>query len=348
MGSACSDSKGAVVGPQTEVVPGGMASLPPLDGAAAAAAPRDDAAVLTSWVAAVQNRAPAAAPPSWGQLKTAERIALVKADAALALEALDVYWFNKVQKYVTGVPDAGKAPKLPCHGGGDGGGDGGAGSEGVSKRAEKQWKLMLRAQKDCNAKRMLIWEETQLSWWKQVEKTAGTPTAGSPPPSRRNGPAGMAALAGSKDTSAVGVSKKSSSSLTESQKTTDTKKQMEALAFLSTLIGRQRGMASLLKRACADMGACAGRQRLYKNAVDHLLALEEQAQPLRQAKSRVDQQLINLCKLQINAHEQQMRQWEAEQAKWADGGGGGGGDDDETAGLLAAEPKSNADNPAFG
>ena len=123
---------------------------------------------------------------------------------------------------------------------------------------------------------------------------------------------------------------------------------MEALTFLSALIGRQRLMAALLKGACAAMDACAGRQRLYKNAVDHLMALEEQAQPLRQAKSSVDQRLIDLCKLQISAHEQQMRQWEAEETKWEDDAGGVGEDSDETAGLLAAEAKSNADNPAFG
>ena len=243
MGSAC--QKPIAVDPSAAVVPGGAApggagglgdedAAPPEEGAST---PEGSARALALWVSEMESRSDPRLP-DWGKLKTAERIALVREDAELALEGLDAYWFYKVRKYVTGNTSSGKAPKLPCHGG--------EGGSGMSKRAERQWKLMLRAQKDCHRKRLLIWEETQLTWWKQLDdenraeddaEGKRAATVSSPPP-RREGPAGMAAL-GAKGKS-VGLSGKSSSSLSESQKTADSKKQVKALEFLSIVIARQR------------------------------------------------------------------------------------------------------------
>lgn len=324
MGSACSASSVdktaiAVTGDGVTGSDPGLEMPPVADGGDGAAVKLDPLAVPPGL-------------PRWGKLRTKGQISLVKKDPALAILALDFYWLAKVQKYVVG----GKLPAASS-----------------SSKGDAAWSLLLQAQAHCQQTRRFIWEETQMqSWQRDMEFGEGSGGVGGGAEKTDRANEQRDGEFTSISSSGLGAPQKGlgkmagakSSALQQSSGVSAEQEQIESLKFLSVLIKRMRAIQALLAGAKNARPECTGRAVVYKRALDHLLELEQTAEPFRRTKLRVDKQVANLCKLQIRAHEQQLRQWQEEEAKWD--AQANEEDDDETQGLLSGK-QSSSSNPAF-
>ena len=259
---------------------------------------------------------PANCPP-WSKLNRKQRYQLTSNDPLMAIESLDDYWYQKIDKYIV----KGKLKPLGTHAKGD-----------------VAWKHMFTAQNRTQQKRLLIWNEfmkqsfsdllaaesiadttaiEQKEQEQEQEKKDSTSTA----TSTCGVPKGMAAMNANRGPKGIqGMASKNASSLKEKSNISIEKRQVELLKVLNNTIKRIRRISRMLKESILEKPLEEGRQMIYKSNLDHLLVLEEIVQPYRRAKKNLDRTIVNLAKIQILGHEQQMKQWllaeEREQCMW--------------------------------
>ena len=303
--------------------------------------------------------------PQWQKLNKKQRYNLTRNEPLMAIQSLDEYWLRKIDKYVV----KGKLPPLN------------SGTKG-----DAAWKLMLATQARSvsdtflkhicffigvlltffflsvpqQQRRVMIWQEFMQQNFSDIVKKeeeeeivlSGNGETKEALPStkadEKRMPGGMAAMKQTQDNAntSVGVTGKMSSSVTEKNSVSIEKRQVAALGMLSETIRRMRRINSLLRDSIAVKPEDEGRQVLYKRSLDHLLELEMIVEPFRRAKMKVDNMMKSLSTIQINAHEQQMKQWldQEEKEKWTEDGAEDGS---ETTGLLSGQESSSSMNPAL-
>jgi hypothetical protein len=296
--------------------------------------------------------------PIWSKLNKQQRCQLTKNDPMMAIESLDLYWKNKITKYIINN-------KLPMYG------------SLKNKKADKLWKNMFNAQKSTQKRRRMIWDEYIKQYFNDllpddvlpgdmIEKKVNDDVNNDVNDSVNDSvsddvneeksnqtsspiivPKGMIAMRKGKPLKGIaGITSKNSSSLKEKSKVSKDKRKVQLLKVLENTIKRMRVVSRLLKKSIAGRPNDNGREILYKRCLDHLLILEEYVQPYRKAKNHLDSTIINLYKMQIMGHEQQMRQWAEEEEK--EEKREGNDDDDETEGLLSSGGQLSSDNPMLG
>ena len=283
--------------------------------------------------------------PPWSKLTRQQRYQLTANDPLMAIESLDEYWFKKINKYIVNN-------KLPAL--------------GTSKKGDGLWKNMFNAQQRSQKKRKIIWDSYMVASFSDLlpapiaadgssstndqnrdESTTESKEHQSvdnpSDAAANNGPKGMLAMQPRKK-GLAGIESKSSASLKPKTKVSMEKRQVACLKLMDNTIKRIRRIANLLKTSMVDKPEENGRQMVYKRCLDHLLMLENIVDPYRKAKLNLDQTILNLYKMQILGHEQQMKQWLAEEENW-----GKEEDEEETQGLLSGEGgRSSSDNPMLG
>ena len=307
--------------------------------------------------------------PPWSKLTRQQRYQLTANDPLMAIESLDEYWFKKINKYIVNnkLPALGTSKK----------GDGlWKNMFNAQQRSQKKRKIIWDSYMVLNFQDLLPApiaadgssstndqnrdESTTESKENQSVDNPSDAAANNGPkgmltmqPRKKvdnpsdaaanNGPKGMLAMQPRKK-GLAGIESKSSASLKPKTKVSMEKRQVACLKLMDNTIKRIRRIANLLKTSMVDKPEENGRQMVYKRCLDHLLMLENIVDPYRKAKLNLDQTILNLYKMQILGHEQQMKQWLAEEENWGKEEG-----EEETQGLLSGEGgRSSSDNPMLG